>query len=356
MAKPQVLKAERGVALLQNVVSIGCLAGSLLLFASARCHGQADAVHGFFKQNIGLSDAEVAQIDQGKAVAKVIDSPRPSQVFVFGAISIKAQPSSYVAMARDLNKLRSLPGYLAIQQFSSPPVLSDLSEFKIDSDDVNDLKKCKPEDCEIQLPSENIEAFRSKINWSAPDPGSQVNELARQMALDSLVAYQQGGNAALGIYRDKSAPSRVSDQFKALLARTKVLPEELPSFYSYLLDYPKATLPGSSSVFYWEKVKFGLKPTFRINQQITAHLQGQHSPVDVVAIKQLYASHYFQTALDLYFCVPRSSSEFYLITVKGSEQAGLTGLKGGTVRKVAVDKTRSSLAKSLEAIKAQLER
>jgi hypothetical protein len=79
-------------------------------------------------------------------------------------------------------------------------------------------------------------------------------------------------------------------------------------------------------------------------------------PIDVIAIKQLYASHYFQTALDLYFCVPGNSEGFYLVTVKGSEQAGLTGVKGSTVRKVATDKTRSSLEKSLEAIKAQLEK
>jgi hypothetical protein len=45
----------------------------------------------------------------------------------------------------------------------------------------------------------------------------------------------------------------------------------------------------------------------------------------------------------------------YLITIKGSEQAGLTGLKGGIVRKVAVDKTRSSLEKALGTIKAKLE-
>jgi hypothetical protein len=45
----------------------------------------------------------------------------------------------------------------------------------------------------------------------------------------------------------------------------------------------------------------------------------------------------------------------YLITLKGSAQAGLTGLKGGIVRKVAVDKTRSSLEKALGTIKTRLE-
>ena len=142
----------------------------------------------------------------------------------------------------------------------------------------------------------------------------------------------------------------------ALLSRSKALPERLPAFYSYLLDYPKAALPDSSSVFYWEKVKFGLKPTLRINHQIAAHAAGEHGSIDVVAIKQLYASHYFQTALDLNFCVPGKDRGFYLVTVKGSEQAGLTGAKGSVIRKVAVDKTRSSLEKSLEAIKQQLEK
>jgi hypothetical protein len=46
---------------------------------------------------------------------------------------------------------------------------------------------------------------------------------------------------------------------------------------------------------------------------------------------------------------------FYLITLKGSQQAGLTGLKGGIVGKVAVDKTRSSLERALFSITQKLE-
>jgi hypothetical protein len=63
--------------------------------------------------------------------------------------------------------------------------------------------------------------------------------------------------------------------------------------------------------------------------------------------------------LDLTVCVEDNKQPdhpgFYLITLKGSQQAGLTGLKGGIVRKVAVDKTRSSLEKALASIKGKLE-
>ena len=54
-----------------------------------------------------------------------------------------------------------------------------------------------------------------------------------------------------------------------------------------------------------------------------------------VAEKQLYSSHYFETALDLSFCVRGSEDAkragFSLIVAVASEQAGLTGIKGSVV-------------------------
>jgi hypothetical protein len=143
-----------------------------------------DRLHTFFKQDIGLKDSEIAEIDQGKAVAKVLDSPTPSEVFVFGGVFIKAQPGAYMHIALDLDSLKPLPNYLAIRRFSNPPQLSDLAGFEFDADDVNGLKECKPEHCEIQLPAENMEQFKNQIDWSGADPAEQVNNLAKKMALE----------------------------------------------------------------------------------------------------------------------------------------------------------------------------
>ena len=248
----------------------------LFLASSTVCHSQnTGRLHTFFKQSIGLNDSEIARIEQGKAVAKGLDSSTPSQVFAFGAVFINAQPGGYVRLSGDLDRLKSPPNYLALERFSAPPQLSDLRGFGIEADDVNDLKNCKPGNCELQLPIENIQEFGDKIDWSSTDPVTQVNDLAKKMALEALLAYQKGGNAALGTYRDKKVPAQVSEQFRSLLSRSAVLPEQLATFYSYLLGYPEGSLPDSSSIFYWEKVKFGLKPTLRINQQITAHATGR---------------------------------------------------------------------------------
>jgi hypothetical protein len=234
--------------------------------------------------------------------------------------------------------------------------LSDLEGFTLEEEDIKDLKKCQPEHCEIQLPSEAMDTFKQSINWSAPDVTDQVNRLGQKMALEALERYIQGGNTALGTYRDKHNPAVVADTFQRLLSRSKGLPVYLPVLDQYLLDYPKANSDGIESEFYWEKVNFGLKPTLRIVQAIVYHDKDSASPRYAIAVKQLYASHYFETALDLTVCVPdHERPGMYVITLKGSSQAGLTGFKGGIVRKVAVDKTRSSLEKALATIKQKLE-
>jgi hypothetical protein len=292
-------------------------------------------------------------------VAIVLETPAPDEVFVFGTVYVEAAPESYLRFANDFDALRKLPSYLAVQEFGNPPQSSDLTGFTIDADDLKELKSCKPGDCEVQLPSEAMEQFQQSVNWSAADAASQANRLAQQMALQALLAYQKGGNAGLGVYRDKAHPTGVAETFQALLGRLKSLPVYLPDLNRLLLEYPDVAIPNSTSKFYWEKVNFGLKPTLRIVQQIIYRGGTAKDPAYAVALKQLYASHYFHAALDLTVCVRDAARPnergFYLITVKASQQAGLTGLKGSILRKVAVDKTRSSLENTLTAIKGRLE-
>jgi hypothetical protein len=313
----------------------------------------------FFREFVGLNGDQIREIRNGKAVAKILDSPTADQVFVFGSVYVNSTPERYLKFASDTDALRKLPSYLALKKFSDPPQLADLTGFTLDHEDFKQLKDCKPGHCEVQLPAEAMEEFQRSVNWGAPDANDQANHLAQQMALRALLNYEQGGNSALGIYRDKNHPAAVAETFASLVSRSKALPVYLPELREYLLDYPKADSSGIESEFYWEKVNFGLKPTLRMVQAIVFSGKSPTRPAYAVAVKQLYASHYFESALDLTVCVQdmqnTKSSGFYLVTLKGSQQAGLTGLKGDIVRKVAVDKTRSSLEKALASIKQRLE-
>jgi hypothetical protein len=312
----------------------------------------------FFREFAGLSDEQIQDVRSGKAIAKVLQSPVPDEVFVFGTVYINSTPGQYLKLASDVDALLKIPSFLALRRFSDPPQLADLEGFTLDDGDLKDIQRCRPDHCEVQLPAETMEQFQRSVDWSAPDHAEKANRLAQQMVLDALQRYQQGGNSALGIYRDKNHPTQVAETFASLLHEIKALPAYLPELEQYLLKYPDAKSDQIKSDFYWEKVNFGLKPTLRVVQVITYHGTSPDKPAYAVAVKQLYASHYFETALDLTVCVRDSADRgngFYLITIKGSQQAGLTGFKGGIVRKVAVDKTRSSLQKALAVYKQQLE-
>ena len=327
----------------------------LLLTAPATKADGRGEPYKFFRAFVGLNQDQIGAIRSGKALAKVVQSSTPEEVFVFGAVYVEGNPESYLKLASDIDALRKLPGYVAIRSFSDLPQSSDLDGFALERQDIEELKTCEVGHCEVQLPTEAMEEFKQSIDWSAPNVDVRVNQVARGMALQALLDYMHGGNSALGVYRDKSHPAAVAETFASLITRLSALPVYLPELNDYLLEYPKAKSDNVQAGFYWEEVNFGLKPTFRILQRIVYRATSPE-PVYAVAEKQIYASHYFEGALDLTVCVKDEQRHgFYIITVKGSKQAGLTGLKGSIVRKVAVDKARSSLERVLLATKQRLE-
>jgi len=313
----------------------------------------------FFLKDLGLSQDQVNAIENGQPVAKTMPSRVPAEVFLVGAVYIHATPESYVKFAHDFERLRKVPGYLALGVFSNPPRLSDLKGFTFESDDIEALKDCKPGDCLIQMPTSSIEELQRTIDWSASDASDQVNQQLQNTALERLLAYQRDGNEALGVYNDKRDPTQVAKQFAYMLSYSKALPKQLPDFDHYLLAYPNAKPANVDDSFYWARVTFGLKPTLRIVQMVTRRGDPSDPLAYAIAEKQLYSSHYFQTALDLSFCIrgadPAKQPGFYLIMAMGSEQAGLTGVKGSIVRKTAVGRSVSNLQNALTTIKKTLE-
>lgn len=113
-----------------------------------------------------------------------------------------------------------------------------------------------------------------------------------------------------------------------MLGRVEFFPQYLPELNRYLLEFPHFKPAGTEDFFYWEKVNFGMKPTIRINHGLVYQSLDAGQRTYVLAIKQLYATHYFQTAIDLSFCVQGSSASDGGVLSDHSE--GLT--TGGTDR------------------------
>jgi len=313
----------------------------------------------FFEQNIGLGQEQIDDIRHGIPIVKTFPPRTPAEVFLFGAVYIQAAPQDYLRLVSDLNRMRRIPGYLDLGVFGNPPMLSDLNGLSLDSDDVRELRKCRPGDCMIQLPGSSMAELRQSIDWSAPDVDRRVDQFLQRKALSLLLAYQKEGNHALGIYEDKPEPAPVAQEFAYMLSYSKALPAQLPDFYSYLLTYPDARAANMEDRFYWTKVKFGLRPTLRMIHQVTLRGDPGDDVAYAVAEKQLYSSHYFDTALSLSFCVrDRAASGhrgFYLIMAMGTEQLSMAGLKGEVIRKIVVGRSASNLQAALTNIRNLLE-
>jgi hypothetical protein len=130
---------------------------------------------------------------------------------------------------------------------------------------------------------------------------------------------------------------------------------------AYLEEYPRSQPSGAEDFFYWSTVDFGLKPTVRVNHVIIHPLAARPSGVShVIAIKQLYASHYFQTTLELRFLVDDARRAdrpgFYLVSITRSRIDGTGGLKGSLLRSVISRRSRTAVRSYLEHLKRQVER
>ncbi len=336
------------------LILVLCIASSLCALAQTTID-----VEDYLSHKIGLSPDQMNAVRNGQSVAKALDTNSPSEVFVFGVVYVNAMPGDYFHYAYDMNRLRKTPGFLGVNKVSNPPKESDFVGFAFGEQDVKSLKSCKPGDCDVQFPGATIAEMNRTINWSSSNVADQVNQFLVNAAMTRLPMYIKDGDRTLGIvYNDKEQAVNVGEEFQRVLSKPNAfLP--LPSFYAFLLQYPQGRPPNTQDFIYWSNVKFGLKPTLRLVQVVSMEGSDASIPALTIAEKQLYSSHYFETALNITYCVKGNDDPkkpgFYLIQVMGSEQAGLTGFKGSIVRKVAVDKSVTGLQKSLAQTKSDLE-
>jgi len=312
----------------------------------------------FLSQRAGASQDQIAAIRQGKTFATHVKPRSEAEAFLFGVVYVNATPDSFLKYASDFSRGGHLPGHQALTKFSDPPQLTDLQGFGFDSEDVKLLKDCKPGECQIQIPVNSaMDDLRKSVRWDAPNVNDEVNQQVQKLALSRLLEYQKEGNRIFGlVYNRKGQQVSVYDLFKEMLSYYQVLPRDLPGLKKYILEYPSAKPANVDNTFYWERLKLGPRPMLRIVHVLTMHGDKSNHETDVIAERQLYSSHYLETALDLTFIIPenedRTRPGFYLVKAMSCEQVWLTGLR----RTIGISRTVSDLQKSLASAKESFER
>jgi hypothetical protein len=302
---------------------------------------------------VRLTPAERRSLLAGSSVTKLLDADPSKEVSVFGAVWIDAPPGDYVRLVKDIERFERGGAFRVTKRISDPPQLADFAALKIPDDDLADLRTCKVGDCEIKLNAEALERIRKTVDWTKPTVKADAEALIRQLAYEYVKGYVEGGNDRLAVYRDSARPTFIATEFRSMVDRMPELGEYLPDLKAYLLGYPRVTLPNATSFLYWQEAQFGLKPTIRIN-----HVVIDERPAGTaVAIKLLYASHYFWTALDLRVLVPDPARGrgFWFVNVTRSRSDGLNGFVGRLIRGKVQNEAQKGLDAALKATKARLE-
>jgi hypothetical protein len=289
----------------------------------------------------------------GNPLVKLLDADPSKEIAVLGVVWVNAPSRLYVEQVKNIEQFERGGAFRITKRISDPPSADDFAALTISDEDFEDLKDCKLGDCALKLDADGVRMLRAEVDWSKPTAKADATALFRRLALDYANGYRDGGNARLGVHRDKERPTFVANEFQSMIERLPRLGAELPDLTRYLIDYPKATLANSTDFLYWQETKFGLRPTIRIS-----HLVIQERPNQtVVASKMLYASHYFWTALELRVLLPDPARGpgFWLMTINRSRSDGLSGFTGrvirGRVRSEVEDGTRAALT----ATKTRLE-
>ena len=311
------------------------------------------ALERYFSSTLKLTDSERRTLLSGLPLTKTLDSDPSKELAMFGAIWIKAPMSKYVEKLTDIEKFETGRSFLVTKKISDPATIDDFAKLELPPDDISDLKSCRVGDCDFKASAATIERIKREVDFSRPDAKAQVERSLRAILVEYVNAYRHGGNSELAIYRDRTRPTVVAKEFAELAATMPELTPSIPALRRFLLQYPKPAAVPTTSFIYWQDAQFGLKPTIRINHVV---IQPADDAV-VVATKQLYATHYFWTGLELRVLIPDPSRGpgFWFVNIIHSRSDGLSGFLGFMIRGRIREAGRAGVERSLRAARKALE-
>ena len=299
------------------------------------------------------------RFEGGGAVAALSTSADPAQVSLVGAVRVDVPPDTFVDRFRQIERIERGKTVRQIGRFSQVPCIEDLAALTLDPRDLDSLRDCRPGDCGLQLPGEAIERLRAVSD--APGSGDAtarvVNEY-RRFLIELISDYRRQGLASLDGYHDKGEPLSVGDAFTRLLARPGTPMQHLPELSRTLRAYPRPATGGTDEFFYWSSLDFGLKPTLRINHVMIHPVRDREDGLRyAIASKQIYASHYFDAALELRMVVadPARAGQTILVYSSEARSRSLTGVIGGFLRGQVKSRARAALEHYLHTTKAAVE-
>ena len=299
-------------------------------------------------EKAAFNDDDLAQLQQGQTVVNLIPVQNDREIAVLGLVRLTVSAEDFVESFRKTVGQKSNPAILEIGRFSTTPTMEDLQGLSIDARDIDDLKECVIGRCAVKLSSAMIERFQREINWEAEDYRLQATSLLKQMLLQYVSDYLARGDAALIAYEDKPKTIQLAREQRALMAAAIYSPDALTGRRKHLGTSSGPALHLVENALVWSKIDMGLKPVIAINHVTIYKREEASGPQVLVASRQLYANHYFDSSVALTAFVNVPGAGRYLYYENRSRVDSFNGFLGKMKRGIVETKAIGTLQAVLE--------
>ncbi len=323
---------------------------------SAVAQNSVAEFHKLLREKAALDETGIAALEEGQTVVTLLPVQDKREVAVCGLVSLQVPAEVFLQSFREAMVQQTNLAILEIGRLSSAPTLDDLRTLTIEDRDLDDMKECIVGDCRLKLSATMIERFHKEVDLQAPDYRIQATKLLKQMLLDYVRDYQARGDVALIEYNDKPKEVHLADEQRGLVSASSYVNDFLPKFPQSQKGFPTSELRLLENAIVWSKINFGLKPVIAINHITIYKRVEETGPQILIASKQIYANHYFNSSLSLtaFVNIPGANPGSYLFYENRSRADGLEGVFGKMKRGIVEDKAIERLKAILETSKVNL--
>ena len=300
-----------------------------------------------------FSPARRSAIEAGRPVVE-LTSESDVDVALIGAARTNVDDERLVTWFREVEQLQRGKYIPVIRRFSNPPRIEDLAELKLDEDDLEDLRDCRPGHCDLKLAGYEMVRIRAAIDAAGDDWQPAAQHAFRQVILSRALAHIRGGFADALPYEDHKTRAVPAREFEYLLAGCRLPGLRMKPVVAHLRAYPR-TDDGVETFLFWSRDMLGdLKPVVSITQVSIVGSARPDEPT-IIASAQVYASHYLTASLSVVAVTGESGGGRYLVYARRSRGDLFTGPFGGWVRRIVQKRVRAEGPGVLDGLRRKIE-
>jgi hypothetical protein len=314
-------------------------------------------IQAFLSEHFQLGAREFGELARREPVVKTLDSSEGHEVATLGVVQLRVPSALYIERLRDIVAFKKSAAVLQIGRFSDPATVDDLANLTLDANDLEDLRRCRPRSCGVQLSAEAVKRFREEVPWGTPPASAVATRIMREVLVDAVRRYRAAGDAGLMTYVDGDRAVSLASEFSAMVESKPAFLRSFPDLHRHLVQFPQPG-DGIEDVIYWSKEKMGPAAVVGITHLAIAPLQQQDPATFAVASKQIYATHYFDASLGMTVLLQDAAdaSRSYLVYVNRSRIDLLKGFWAAVKRPIVRSRVRSATAGHLLEARDSVER